>query len=135
MKKTYYNSPALPVATFVLFSIAAFVLLILKREFWVNEANYIEVIASVGVLCFVAWGGRFFTISKDIITRRVLFLFAAEHKCSDVEEVREVSDTDIYGTSRFMQIRFKNGDRWNLGMLNKKDVAELLEVIKKHQQA
>jgi hypothetical protein len=47
-----------------------------------------------------------------------------------VEEIREVSDTDIYGTSRATQLRFKNGDSWNLGMISKKDKAAIMKSLR-----
>jgi hypothetical protein len=133
MRKTYYGSPTWFVATFILFSVAAFVLLILKGEFAANVINYIEVIIALGVLLLFAWASLFIIVDSKTITRRLALFFVSTHNFSDVKGFREVSDTDIYGTSKVMQIRFKNGDKWNLGMLSKKDVKEILETIKRHQ--
>jgi hypothetical protein len=134
MKKTYYNSPVLPVATFIGFSIAAFLFLILKGSYFINAIDYVEGIAGVGVFCLFAWASLFITVNSETVTRRLALLFVSTHDFSDVEEIGEVSDTDIYGTSKVMQIRFHDGEKWNLGMLSKKDMKEIMEIIQKNSK-
>lgn len=92
--------------------------------------------AILGVLLFLGWASLFITIDTHsrTITRRLALFFVSTHNIFEVEDIREVSDSDIYGTSRTMQLRFTDGDKWNLGMLNRKDMRELIDNIRKYQK-
>jgi hypothetical protein len=136
MKKTYHNSPALFVMTFVAFSLLMFLILLSEGHFVGNQVNYLINMAVLGVLLLLGWAFLFITIDTQsgTITRRLALFFVSTRRISDTEDIREVSDSDIYGTSRTMQIRFKTGDKWNLGLLNRKDMRELVEAIRKCRQ-
>jgi hypothetical protein len=47
-------------------------------------------------------------------------------------ELIEQTDTDYLGTNKYTQVRFRNGDRWNLLMFSKKDTDEIKAVLKRH---
>ena len=134
MKKTYYNSPIPSVFGFVVGSVWEFIYLHLQRVFAGNAINYSEFLVELGALCFLIWIGMIVEVDPPTMTRRLFFFFKQAHSISEVEESKVVTASDVYGTDRFVQIRFKGGDKWNLAMFGKKDVQEILATIKRHRQ-
>jgi hypothetical protein len=134
MKQTYYGSLIIPVTVFVVGSLWGFIELTSEGAFWASRLNYLEGIAILGGFCLLCWTSMMIEIDPPTMTRRFFFLFPSTHDFSEVERVNEVRASDIYGTDRFMQIRFKNGDKWYLAMFSKEDVTEILETIRKHQK-
>ncbi|GEM_PF-4095411 len=132
MKKTYYGSAVLPIIVFVVGTLWEFVFLTLQGTFWVNRVNYLEFILEWGLFCFLIWSSMMIEMNPPTMTRRFFFLFPSTHNLSEVEGAQEVTATDIYGTDRFTQIRFKNGEKWNLAMFSKKDVKEIMDTVRKH---
>ena len=112
-------------------------MLALQGVFIANEVTYLEAVAAVGILCLVAWAGMIVTINEDedTITRRLFFFRGDTYKLADITEMREVSDADTYGTHKFMQLRFKDGAKWNLAMFSKNDVKGIMNIIHAHAAA
>jgi hypothetical protein len=52
-----------------------------------------------------------------------------------VVSATEQSETDIYGTDKYTQLQFSNGDKWNLTMMSRKDLAEIKDIVSRHNRA
>ena len=122
--------------TFVAVVVAMFLILTSEGHFVGNAINYLVTMVVLGVLLLLGWASLFITIDTQsrTITRRLALFFVSTHNLAEVENIRQVSDSDIYGTSKTMQLRFKDGDKWNLGMLNRKDMRGLIGIIQKQQE-
>src|ERR1700723_3859935 len=125
MKKTYYNSPIAPVFVFIVGSVWECIFLLLKGGFWTYRINYLEFLIEWGILCFLIWIGMIVEVDPPRMKQRIFFFFVKTHDVSEVGDSKIVTASDIYGTDRFVQIRFKGGDKWNLAMFSKKDVKEI----------
>lgn len=131
MKKTYFNSPVLPLMTFFLFAVSLFLVAYFEHHFFGNEARFLSVVTAVGIICFVGWLGLIIRIDlRDRTITRYLFpFFVKTHALSDVVSVTDEVETDAYGKHPYTEIRFKNGDKWNLTMFARKDVAEIKQML------
>jgi len=76
MKKTSFNSPILPLVTFIAFAVSTFLLLYFQGHFFGNEARYAASVLGVGAICLVAWLSLIVGVDRENgkITR-YLFLF------------------------------------------------------------
>jgi len=135
MKKTYYNSPIPSVFVFFVGSVWEFIYLHLQGTFTVNRLNYLEFLVELGILCLLIWIGMIVEVDPPTMTRRLFFFFTKTHRISEAEGSQIVTASDIYGTDRFVQIRFKDGDKWNLAMFSKKDIREIMESVRRHMKS
>jgi hypothetical protein len=131
MKKTYFNSPVLPLITFIAFAVSSFLLLYFQGHFFGNETRYAVGILGIGVLCLIAWLALIIRVDQEngTITRYLFPFFVKTHALSDIVSVTDEVETDAYGKHPFTEIRFKNGDKWNLTMFSRKDVAEIKQML------
>jgi hypothetical protein len=131
MKRTYIGSPVFPLITFFVFAASLFLVTYLEHHFIGNEARYVAAVIAVGVICIIAWLGLVIRIDfqERTITRYLFPYLVKTHSLSDVVSIVDESESDFYGKHAYTQIRFKNGDKWNLTMFSRKDVAELRKLL------
>jgi hypothetical protein len=131
MKKTYFNSPILPLITFIAFAVSTFLLLYFQGHFFGNEARYAAGVLGVGAICLVAWLGLIVRVDREngTINRYLFLFFAKTHALSDIVSLTDKVETDVYGKHPYTQVRFKNGDTWNITMFARKDVAEIKQML------
>ncbi len=130
MKKTYRLSPIIPLVGFIGFILSEILIGALPLHAW--SGYQLFGVGGAAVFCLAAWISLIVTVTDKRVTRRLFLVFTSTHYLSDIEEVSDISETDIYGAQRYTQVRFKNGDKWNLLMLSTKNVKELGDVLKQY---
>jgi hypothetical protein len=85
----------------------------------------------VGIICLIGWLGLIIRIDlrDKTITRYLFPFFVKTHALSDIVSVTDEVETDAYGKHQYTEIRFKNGDKWNLTMFSRENVTELRDLL------
>jgi hypothetical protein len=87
----------------------------------------------VFVACLIAWSSVLITVDGNTITRRLFLVFVSVRKIYDIADVRDAIETDIYGSHKYSQIHFNDGEKWNLAMSRARDIKEIKDSIYKRK--
>jgi hypothetical protein len=130
MKKTYFVSPAIALPSFFGFIFAEMIFnhLPFSPFSWSQHQIYGTVVLAI-VLFWVAWLGLIIKITDKTITRYLFLIFSRTHDLSEVVSVEDKVDSDTLGKLSFTEVRFKNGDKWNLLMFSSKNFKEIKDIL------
>ncbi len=125
MRRIYYISFLWPILVVVgvMLSSPLFIGLHFSRRWFLAE---VFLLCLIGVFALLCWSVQILTIRGDRIIRRTFFIKTATHAIRDVISVKKGDESDIYGTLHFTTITFRNGDRWNLVGIRRKDLGDLI---------
>lgn len=133
MTKTYFCSPIIAIICFFGFIFAEMLIghLSFSPLEW-KQGQIISALTLATLVFGVAWLGLIIRITDRTITRILFFVFIKTHNLSDVVAVEDKTDSDALGKQGFTEIRFKNGDKWNLLAFSEKNMREIKDILRQH---